>query len=80
MKKVEVNGASFAERLRGGRAIRNLQQKDIAEICDVSIGTVSAWESGSVSARIDQIQKIAVALELPLPWLIGATDCMAQED
>ena len=78
--KIEVNGASLAERLRAGRAMRNMLQDTLAEKVGVSTGTVSGWEKGTTSPRMAQIQKIATTLKLPLSWLIGATDCMAQED
>lgn len=52
----------FAERLRSLREARDLTQDDIAKGLDVSRPTVSSWESGKISPRLQRLDKLAALL------------------
>ncbi len=53
-------------RIRELRKARNLSQEQLAEMIDVEPRHVSRLEVGSSYPRIDRLEKIAVALNVPL--------------
>jgi len=53
-------------RIRELRKARNLSQEQLAELIDVEPRHVSRLEVGSSYPRIDRLEKIAVALNVPL--------------
>lgn len=50
---------SFAEKFKELRKEHRYTQKDIANILDVKPTTISAWELGNNSPRMDMLQKIS---------------------
>lgn len=50
---------SFAEKFKELRKEHHYTQKDIANILDVKPTTISAWELGNNSPRMDMLQKIS---------------------
>lgn len=49
----------FAEKFKELRKEHRYTQKDIANILDVKPTTISAWELGNNSPRMDMLQKIS---------------------
>ena len=50
---------SFADKFKELRKEHHYTQKDIANILDVKPTTISAWELGNNSPRMDMMQKIS---------------------
>lgn len=53
------------------RIRKRLTQKDIAELMDVNINTVSRWETGAKLIPVDKLIKLADILEVSLDYLAG---------
>ena len=57
----------FNERLKNVRKEKGLTQADLAEKAGISINSVRLYESGKITPKVETLQKIADALEVP--WL-----------
>ena len=66
--KVNTN---FSANLKDIRVSRNLTQKDLAEIINVSDRTVSSWEAGRTEPSLDMVDKLSEALRCHNSDLIG---------
>lgn len=55
---------SFADKFKELRKEHHYTQKDIANILDVKPTTISAWELGNNSPRMDMLQKISDAFNV----------------
>ena len=66
--------ATFPERLRELRKEKRLNQTELADILNVTIGTVSIWERGGRRPEIDTLEKISDYFEVSLGYLLGCTD------
>lgn len=55
---------SFADKFKELRKEHRYTQKDIANILDVKPTTISAWELGNNSPRMDMLQKISDAFNV----------------
>lgn len=53
------------------RKKRNLIQEDIAKACKVDRATVSKWENGEFSPRVDKLLLIAKLLGCSIDELLG---------
>lgn len=56
-------------KLRMRRAIRDMSLRDVATITGLSLGQLSQIERGVSQPSIDSLQKICMALEMPISWL-----------
>lgn len=63
--------ANFSANLKDIRVSRNLTQKDLAEIINVSDRTVSSWEAGRTEPSLDMVDKLSEALCCSNSDLIG---------
>ena len=59
------------ERIRKARKSSGLSQHQLADSLGLSFMTIRRWESGEVSPRIDEIQKIAKTLNTSAEYLLG---------
>ena len=59
------------ERIRKARKSSGLSQHQLADSLGLSFMTIRRWESGEVSPRIDEIQKIAKVLDTSAKYLLG---------
>ncbi len=62
------------------RLKRNLTQKDIAEIINVSDTEVRRKEQGKTVLNEDQIRQLCKALDVRADYLLGLTDEEEEED
>ena len=70
------NMIRFKERLRELRIERNIFQKDLGALLNVSKMTISHWESGHSEPCIAQLILLAEYFEVSVDYLIGKTDFM----
>lgn len=60
----------LARRLKAEREGRHLSQQDLASKLGVAPNTVSRWETGTYTPRLDDLDRIAAALEMEIGSLI----------
>ncbi|MBV9719229.1 MAG: helix-turn-helix transcriptional regulator [Candidatus Eremiobacteraeota bacterium] len=60
----------IAHRLKAEREGRSLSQQELATKLGVAPNTVSRWETGTYKPRLDDLGKIAAALDLDIGALI----------
>lgn len=70
----------FGDVLAELRQDRNLLQKDIARLVNVSVSTVSNYETGAHFPDIDTIMKLADFFEVPIDYLLGCTNFRLKYD
>lgn len=67
---MNIHSRPFALRLgaviRDGRSLAGLTQTELANRVGVDQGTVSSWECGIATPRMDVFGKVAVALNLAI--------------
>ena len=66
--------ATLGERLKQLRAEKNVLQKDLAALLDVSIRAYQFYESGDREPNIEGLQKLADFFEVSIDYLTGRTN------
>ena len=66
------------ERIRALREDRDLKQKDIAQLLQVSQGTYSRYESGYLDMPSSVLIKLASFYGVSVDYLLGLTDNKAR--
>jgi transcriptional regulator with XRE-family HTH domain len=68
---MEIDGVTFAQRLREARLAANLTQEQVAEHCGITDGAVSAWERGQAhKIAAETLFCVADMLRVDPRWLI----------
>lgn len=62
---------TFADRLKIGMKEKNIKAVDLAKRSGVSESMISNYRAGRFTAAQDNTQKIAEALDVSIPWLMG---------
>lgn len=65
---------AFISKLKELREEKGIQQKELAEILDVSKSTVSGWEVGRNEPNQEMLIKIAAYFNVTIDCLLGTTD------
>lgn len=60
----------FASNLREQRLAKGLSQEDLADLCGLHRTYVGSVERGERNVSIDNMERLAIALEVPLESLI----------
>lgn len=60
-----------AGRIRGARLARNWSQAQLAEAIDVSVESLSRYETGRLALSLELLARVAHVLEIPVENLIG---------
>jgi len=63
---------TFAQRLNKALIIRGLTAADLSRKLGINEGTISQYKSGSYEPKQRRLQAIAEALNVSIPWLMGA--------
>ncbi len=66
--------ATFSERLRLLRKEKGLNQTQLADELNVTIGTVSVWERGVRKPEVDTLERICRYFDVSLGYLLGSID------
>lgn len=69
---------TIGEKIKNYRKAAGLTQKKLGELSDTSESTIKQYESGKRQPRIEQLQKIADTLNIPISSLLGTVqhnDC-----
>ena len=67
------NEETFGQRLKVLRKSRGISQEKLAEMLDMSVMTIRRWEWGTIIPRIDEMTKLAEALQVPESDLLNGT-------
>jgi len=70
-KKSEAPPQSFSERLRFALCIRGMSQAELCEKANVDKSAMSQYVKGSFEPRRERLERIAAALDVSEPWLMG---------
>lgn len=65
---------TIGETIRHIRQLHGMSQKELADICGVSMGAVSAWEQGRNDPRPRALNKIAKYFNIPVNTLLHSQD------
>lgn len=69
---MNINYKDVGKRIRARRKQLGLTQKQLAELVDLSEGSVSRYESGSIKdAPTQKLNDFAKALSIEVAWIIG---------
>ena len=69
---IHLNYIEIGDRIRNRRKQLGLTQKQVAELMDLSEGSISRYESGKIQhATTSTLNKFAVILQVEPAWLIG---------
>lgn len=74
MTNKNKNDFSLSERLKYLRETRNLTQKDLAELADVSQPTIAHIEKGTKDPSVNTLSKIANALDIHISTLFTTNE------
>ena len=69
----------FNERLKSIREEKELTQQQLSDRSGVSVRTIQNYESGSYSPRFGIVDKLAEALEVTSPELLGQSGMLVAE-
>ena len=64
----------FPSRLRSARAMRGLNQEQLARRTNLQVSAVSLFETGSRKPSFDNLKRLADALNVTTDYLIGRVD------
>lgn len=62
----------FKDRLNEALDMRNMTAAELARLSGVNEGAISQYRKGSYKANQQSLEKIAKALNVSIPWLMGA--------
>lgn len=73
-KKVESPEYDLGERLRYLREIRNMTQKQLAALADISQATIAHIEKSTKDPSVETLRKISEALDIHVATLFSTND------
>lgn len=62
---------TLGEKIQTYRKNKGFTQRELAEKCHLATGTIQQYELGKRKPKIEQIQNIAKALDIPVEYLFG---------
>lgn len=72
--------SSLGKRLTAFRKLRGLTQENLAEMCGVSLATISRWETGSLQPKPRNLKKLAEVLETDEASFFSASETLIPEN
>ena len=72
--------ATFQERLEEAISLRDLSPAELSRISGVNEGSISQYRSGAYKASQRSLEKLSKALNVSIPWLMGADVPMERSD
>lgn len=76
----EIRFLTLGEKIKHFRIFRNMTQGELADKIELSIGTISLWESDKSVPKLDHITRLADILEVPPTLLTDTTITSNKED
>lgn len=62
---------TFVERLNQGLEIRGITKSELSRRTGINLSTMCQYAKGKYSPKADYLRKIAIALNVSEPWLMG---------
>ncbi len=62
----------MSKSLRGLRLELEMTQGELAQKIGAAVSSISQWERGEYRPRLDQIERLATALEVDIPTIVEA--------
>lgn len=75
-----ANKISFAMRLKKLREQKKLNQTELANLLEVSNGSISKWERGDRQPDYETLEKIADTFNVTIDYLLGRSDIKYKSD
>lgn len=75
-----TNKISFAMRLKKLREQKKLNQTELANLLEVSNGSISKWERGDRQPDYETLEKIADIFNVTIDYLLGRSDVKYKSD
>lgn len=66
--------ASFKDRLEMGLVMREITPAELSKMTGIGEGAISQYRKGAYKASQRNLEKIATALQVSIPWLMGVCD------
>lgn len=70
----------FSDRLKKALEIRNISAAELSRKIGVDEGTISNYKKGRYEPKQRRLEQISIALDVSIPWLMGADVPMAEDD
>lgn len=64
--------STFKDRLNEALTFRNMKPSELSRLSGVNEGAISQYRKGLYKASQYNLEKLANALNVPIPWLMGA--------
>ena len=64
--------SAFKDRLNDALNYKNMKASELSRLSKVNEGAISQYRKGRYKAKQDTIEKLANALNVSIPWLMGA--------
>lgn len=75
-----TNKISFAMRLKKLREQKKLNQTELANLLEVSNGSISKWERGDRQPDYETLERIADIFNVTIDYLLGRSDAKYKSD
>lgn len=62
---------TFKDRLNEALILRNMKPAELAKISEINEGAISQYRKGAYKANQPNLEKLAKALNVSIPWLMG---------
>lgn len=72
--------AEFKDRLEQALQIRNMKPSELSKITGIGEGAISQYRKGGYKASQRNLEKISRALQFPIPWLMGISNDVDDEE
>lgn len=66
--------AEFKDRLEEALNMRDMKPAELSRLTEISEGAISQYRKGIYNATQRNLEKLATALRVPIPWLMGISD------
>lgn len=66
--------ATFSQRLNEGLIMRHMSPAELAKATGISEGAISQYRRDAYKASQRNLERIATALRVPIPWLMGISE------
>lgn len=75
-----MKSLTFGERLTNYRKLRNMSQETLAELCGVSLATISRWETNDMHPRPHNLEKLSEVLHIDTASFYDSSDFVLPEN
>lgn len=66
--------ATFSERLNIALQVRDMKPADLSRLAKINEGAISQYRKGAYKAKQQTLDRIAKALNVSIPWLMGVEE------